>query len=166
MADHKNWAEASRDSYPCQQTAIFNGNLWIVTCILPIFSGLKMEKTGFLQGKKRIGIAAIIIVVSGAGAYWYLYRPGIVTVDSSTLENGLTLEVISAIHSPASNIFVVTKTTGDDGGVNKLIQLMASENLLLYESDRESSTQGPDGLISRDDVVLICARASKDILYT
>jgi hypothetical protein len=145
----------SRARYPCQQTAIFNGNLWIVTYILPIFSGLKMEKTGFLQGKKRIGIAAIIVVVSGAGAYWYLYRPGIVTVDRSTLENGLTLEAISAIDSPASDIFVVTKTTGDDGGVDKLIQLMASENLLLYESDRESSTQGPDGLISRDDVVLI-----------
>ena len=145
----------SRASYPCQQTALLNGNLWIATYILPLYSGLKMENTGFLQGKQRVGLAVIVILASGAGAYWYLFRPGIVTVDSSTLDNGLTLDALTAVNSPASDIFVVTKTTGDDGGVDKLVQLMGSENLKLYNSDRDGPTRGPDGLISGEDVVLI-----------
>jgi hypothetical protein len=145
----------SRASYPCQQTAALNGNLWIATYIVPIVSGLQLNKTGFFHKKQALAVAAVVIIAVGGGAYWFYGRPGLVTVDSAILDNGLTLSARTAVSTPSSDIFVVTHTNGADGGADTLFRLMGSQDLKLYQSSRAGQTKGPDGLISADDVVII-----------
>jgi hypothetical protein len=145
----------SRAVYPCQQAVSLNGNLWIATYIIPVFSGIQMSSTGFLENKRNLGLIAVGIVAIGAGAYWYYGSNGVVTIDSASLENGLTLSALTAIESPSSDIFAVTQTTGSDGGVDTLVRLMGSQDLKLYQSSRNGATKGPEGLISADDVVII-----------
>ena len=145
----------SRASYPCQQTAALNGNLWIATYIVPIVSGVQQNKAGFFQRKKTLAVAAVVIVAMGAGAYWFYGRPGLVTVDSATLDNGLTLSARTAVSTPSSDIIVVTHTNGADGGVGSLFRLMGVQDLKLYQSSRTGQTKGPEGLIAGDDVVII-----------
>jgi len=145
----------SRAIYPCQQAAAFNGNLWIATYIVPFFSGLPVKKAGFLQRRQMLAVAAIGLVAVGAGAYWWFTRAGLDTVDSTTLDNGLTLTARTAVDTPSSDIFVVTRTTGADGGVDTLMRLMGSQDLKLYRSSNTGPTRGPEGLIASDDVVII-----------
>ncbi|MFQ6074840.1 MAG: DUF362 domain-containing protein [Candidatus Bathyarchaeia archaeon] len=68
---------------------------------------------------------------------------------------GLALEGRLARAQPSSDIFVVKGTTGYDGGFNKLIDLMGEHGLPFYRSDVEGKSQGPEGLIAKDDVVII-----------
>lgn len=152
----------SRASYPCQQTAALNGNIWIASYIAPIFSGLQLNKTGFFQKKQILAVAAVVIVAAGAGAFWFYSRPGLVTVDSATLDNGLTLTARTAVNSPSSDIFIVTQTNGADGGVDTLFRLMGSLDLKLYQSSPTGQTKGPEGLIAADDVVIIKVNAQWD----
>ena len=145
----------SRASYPCQQTAALNGNLWIVTYIVPIISGLQVNETGFFQKKQTLAVAVVVILAVGGGAYWFYGRTGIVTVDSATLDNGLTLSSLTAVNTPSSDIFVVTQTNGADGGIDTLFKLMGAQDLKLYQSSGTGQMRGPEGLIATDDVVII-----------
>ena len=145
----------SRAVYPCQQAAALNGNLWIATYIVPIFSAIPVDKARSINRKQVAAVAVIGLVAVGAGAYWWLNRPGLVTLDSTTLDNGLTISASTAVNTPSSDIFVVTHTTGADGGVDTLLGLMGSQGLKLYQSSITGPTRGPDGLIASDDVVII-----------
>jgi len=147
--------KSSRANYPCQQTAALNGNLWFITYIAPIFSSLPATPAGFFQKKQTMAVAAVIIIAVGGGAYWFFGRTGVVTVDTATLDNGLTLSSLTAVNTPSSDIFVVTKTNGADGGVDTLFKLMGSQDLILYQSSGTGLTRGPEGLIAADDVVII-----------
>lgn len=145
----------SRASYPCQQAAAFNGNLWMATYIVPFFSGLQVIKTGFFKRKQNLAVIIIVLVAMGAGAYWFYGRKGLVTVDSATLDNGLTLSARTAVDTPSSDIFVVTHTAGADGGVETLFRLMGSQDLKFYQSTSTGQTKGPEGFIGKNDVVII-----------
>jgi hypothetical protein len=145
----------SRASYPCQQAAAVNANLWMATYIAPFFSGLQVDKTGFFKRKQTLAAVVVVIVAVGAGAYWFYGRRGLVTVDSATLDNGLTLSARTAVDTPSSDIFVVTRTTGADGGVETLFRLMGSQDLKFYQSAGTGQTKGPEGLIGKNDVVII-----------
>jgi hypothetical protein len=145
----------SRASYPCQQVASFNSRLWVGMYILPILSRVKLHQLKLLYSKKVLIGTLFICVVAGTGYYWYNYQKRAVTVDSATLDNGLTLSARKATESPSSDIFVVTHTTGNDGGVNTLLNLMNSKGLKLYQSDSKGEKIGPSGLISVEDVVII-----------
>lgn len=145
----------SRSSYPCQQAAAINGKLWIVSYIVPIFSGLQLNKIGFLRDKRVLLTATIVIIAGGIGYNWYQTQQGLVTVESATLDNGLTLSANTAVNTPSSDIFAVTRTTGGDGGVNTLIRLMGSQGLHLYQSESSGPVKSPDGLITNDDVIII-----------
>lgn len=144
----------SRANYPCQVSALQNSNLWIATYIVPLTQGLHLDTQNLFENKKIIGSIAVISLVGG-GAFYYFSTPSIATVDRSTLENGLILEAVTATETPVSDIFAVTKTMGNDGGVEKLLQLMDSQDLTFYNSDKEGAKKGSDGLIVSDDVVLI-----------
>jgi len=67
----------------------------------------------------------------------------------------LTLEEWTAKATPSSDIFVVNGTKGGDGGIIKLIDLMGEYGLPFYKSSKAGKNKGPNGLIARDDVVLI-----------
>jgi hypothetical protein len=135
--------------------AAFNGNLWLATYIVPFFSGLQVDKTGFFKGKQTLAVVIVVLVAVGAGAYWFYGRRGLVTVDSATLDNGLTLSARTAVNTPSSDIFVVTHTAGADGGVETLFRLMGSQDLKFYQSSSTGQTKGPEGLIGKNDVVII-----------
>jgi hypothetical protein len=145
----------SRANYPCQQAAALNGNLWYATYIVPIFSGVQFNDVKLFEKKKTLVVATIAFICVGAGAYLYFGRSGLVTVDSATLDNGLTLTANTAVNTPSSDIFVVTHTTGADRGVDTLFRLMGSQDFKLYKSSSSGLTKDPDGHIARDDVVII-----------
>jgi hypothetical protein len=63
----------------------------------------------------------------------------------------LAFESSLAKNQPSSDIFIVNGTTGQDNGFETLIELMGKNNLLFYNSAKE----GQEGLIAKDDVLLI-----------
>ena len=63
---------------------------------------------------------------------------------------------------PASDIFVVRGTTGRDGGIGALLDLMGEHRLKFYRSEREGRTYGPDGLIPPDAVVIVKVNSQWD----
>ena len=71
----------------------------------------------------------------------------------------LTLESRLAKAQPSSDIFVVNGTTGYDNGFNELMKLMEEHGLPFYKSKVKEKEQGPEGLIARDDVVIIKVNA-------
>lgn len=147
----------SRVVYPCQQVAAFNGNIWIATYILPIISAIPSRPSFFSDRKRLTILIAAVVVVSAAAsfAWWRFYGTGVDPLDETTTEYGLTLKARSANYTPASDIFVVSGTKGNDDGINELIDLMGEQGLLFYESGSTGENMGPEGLISGDDVVLI-----------
>jgi hypothetical protein len=68
-------------------------------------------------------------------------------------ELSLSLAPIQASSSPASNLYVVNGRAY--AHVNELINLMSSNGLLFYKSDTSGKNQGPNGLIAKNDVILI-----------
>jgi hypothetical protein len=56
---------------------------------------------------------------------------------------------------PASDIFVLDGTSGNDNGVAELIDLMGDHGLLFYESSATGNKKGPTGIISSYDTIII-----------
>lgn len=56
---------------------------------------------------------------------------------------------------PASDIFVVNGTSGNDQGVTKLLDLMGNHGVLFYKSPVAGKNSGSYGLIARDDTIII-----------
>ncbi len=81
------------------------------------------------------------------------------TISTTTTAQGdymeLAFESSLAKTQPSSDIFVVNGATGQDNGFETLIDLMGHNNLLFYNSGKEGSNQGQEGLIAKDDVLLI-----------
>ena len=75
--------------------------------------------------------------------------------DQADGTTGIDLAGRAAESEPSSDIFVVCDTSGNDGGVAGLIDLMGSHGLLFYGSPQTGRDQGPGGLVASDDVVII-----------
>jgi hypothetical protein len=56
---------------------------------------------------------------------------------------------------PATDIFTVNGTTGNDGGLASLIKLMGTQGRPFYKSSVSGESQGPTGLVARDDTLII-----------
>jgi hypothetical protein len=65
----------------------------------------------------------------------------------------LSIEAKNATVLPASDIYVANGRVSDP--VSELIDLMGLHGLMFYKSGVAGANNGPDGLIARDDVVLI-----------
>ncbi len=63
---------------------------------------------------------------------------------------------------PASDIFVVNGTSGNDQGVTKLIDLMGNHGVLFYKSPVAGKNRGLCGLIARDDTRIIKVNSQWD----
>jgi len=63
---------------------------------------------------------------------------------------------------PASDIFVVNGTLGNDQGVTKLIDLMGNHGSLFYKSPVAGMNRGSRGLIARDDTLIIKVNSQWD----
>jgi hypothetical protein len=111
-------------------------------------------KTKKFLSKKAATLALLIIaasIVLSTEQFWgSIQLAGAVNPNQ---EIQLTLEPRNATTLPASDIFIVNGRAY--AHINELINLMGSHGLLFYESGTIGANQGPNGLIARDDVVLI-----------
>lgn len=138
----------SRMLYPCQRAAAANSWVMLSPFIIPFLSMLHRKAGWFADRKRLLGLGLIVLVVGAGVALWWSQQ-------GKSQFDKLTFSSKSATAEPASDIFVVNGTTGQDGGVSALISLMGSHGLLFYQSEVSGGAQGPGGLIARDDVVLI-----------
>ncbi|MCW4027477.1 MAG: hypothetical protein NWE76_08350, partial [Candidatus Bathyarchaeota archaeon] len=90
---------------------------------------------------------------------WELYKAGREEPEEVT---ELTLEGRLANVEPASDIFVVAGTNGHDGGFGELVDLMDRYELSFYKSDVTGKNKDPDGLIAKDDVIIIKVNSQWD----
>ena len=143
----------SRIVYPCQRTALANSSILLNIPICLSLTSLFTKTKTFLS-KKATTIALLIIVASvilNSEQFWgniQLAR----AVDPNQ-EIQLTLKPRTATAFPASNIFVVNGRAY--AHIGELLDLMGSHGLLFYKSDTNGGDEGSNGLIARDDVVLI-----------
>ena len=142
----------SRIAYPCQRAAAVNSWAMFSPLLLPFLAVAQGKTNRFFRSKTTWATVAIIVIVGSGIAFWWGSQP---EKPKETEGVGLTLESESATSWPASDIFVVNGTTGPDGGMSELIDLMGSRGLKFYQSVEIGTTRGPDGLIAKDDVVLI-----------
>jgi hypothetical protein len=133
----------SRMLYPCQKAAATNSWVLLSPFILPFLSTLHKNR------KRFFAVLAMIIIVIGMG--FTLWKSP--NREGQLLD--LTLNSKSATVDPSSDIFVIKGSTEQNEGTKALIDLMGSKGLFFYQSDVRGGTKGINGLIARDDVVLI-----------
>jgi len=144
----------SRASYPCQQVAASNSQVWLATYLLPTYWAVR-ERMPTLSGRARLVIAASLLLASSALLYGAWGPRTAPEEDGDDSTSALELTGWEATSSPASDIFVLSGTRGGDGGFEALLGLMGDHGLPFYRSEDEGEKAGPAGLISADDVVLV-----------
>ncbi len=148
----------SRAVYPCQRTAATNSYLWLTLYITPFFAALP-KKLSIGQNKKRLAYVLLaIIIIGGSLVSWKLYDM-FNTMGSS---ERFFLEERNASSQPSSTIYVVNETSGNDDGIERLISLMGENGLHFYKSTESGKTVGPDGLIGKDDIIIIKVNSQWD----
>jgi hypothetical protein len=63
---------------------------------------------------------------------------------------------------PASDIFAVSGALGENYGMTQLIDLMQSHGALFYRSAKATGAKGSEGLIARDDTIIIKVNSQWD----
>ena len=63
---------------------------------------------------------------------------------------------------PTSDIFVVNGALGKDCGITQLVDLMQSHGTLFYGSTAMTEGEGPEGLIARDDTIVVKVNSQWD----
>jgi uncharacterized protein (DUF362 family) len=150
----------SRITYPCQRAALANSYLWLTIYVIPLmhsaywrfFRGINLRRKIFL-------ILVVFLIIGGLSALWGMYE---MTKWRETQEIGLTVAEKLAKFEPSSSIFVVNGTKGNDDGILRLIDLMGEHGLPFYKSREHGKNKGPNGLIDRDDVVIIKVNSQWD----
>jgi hypothetical protein len=137
----------TRIVYPCQQASIAGAHLWLAAYLLPLVSIIRSPGKG--RGRMSLylgaGITTIAIIV-GALIFQGVLIP--VPYPDGVVQANVT-----------SEIFVVNGTSGNDGGVDRLLDLMEREGTPFY-----ATANGPPGtgIIAKDDVVIIKVNAQWD----
>ena len=143
----------SRIVYPCQKAAAANSYLWLTIYIIPFLRALTNKIFKRTNLKRRIlPILLVVTIVGGSIVLWEAYEA---IKKETKQELGIKITEKMAKFEPASSIFVVNGTKGNDYGILKLIDLMGGNGLLFYKSPEYGKNKGPNGLIAKDDVVII-----------
>jgi len=153
----------SRAVYPCQQAAAANSYAWLGAYILPLFAKVG-KRTGQLYARRNLiftALAALAVLISGVFAVCTIPGGNQGPAPSGQAVS-LTLSEKQAAVTPASDIFVVQGTSGNDQGIAELIDLMGSHNFQFYDSSVSGKNKGPSGLIARDDVIIIKVNSQWD----
>ncbi len=145
----------SRYSYPCQQAALVNANLWAITYFAPVLAigGLGAR----LKNDWKPLLAVILLFSVG-----YIYLDTGEKVETQMSPVTIPLESINSVHDDGSVIYAVTGTNGADNGMDRLIDLMADNDQPFYRSSKEMIAQGPTGFFGTNDVVLIKVNSQWD----
>lgn len=153
----------SRAAYPCQQAAAANSYAWLAAFIFPIFSKarIRIRQSYIARNLIFIAVAALAIIATGVLSVCKMSGDNVgLTTAGQPVE--LSLSESLAELTPASDIFVLQGTSGNDSGVAELIDLMGNHNLLFYNSPVSGKNKGPTGLIARDDTIIIKVNSQWD----
>lgn len=145
----------SRVVYPCQRAAAANSYIWITAYVLPFLLAVPKEISAKINKKKFI-IIVLVAMVAGSAVLFGLYEMG------KQSRYGLKVTEKLAKFQPSSNIFVINGTSGNDEGVDELINLMGEHGLLFYKSSATSKNKGSTGFIAADDVIIIKVNSQWD----
>jgi hypothetical protein len=143
----------SRIVYPCQRAALANSSM-LLSISIPLSITVVFTKTKKLLSKKGMPLVLLIILASAVISneqIWGSLQP--VKAVNPYQEIELKLRPRNATAFPSSDIYVVNGHAS--AHISELLNLMGSHDLLFYKSSTIGVNQGPDGLIARDDVVLI-----------
>jgi hypothetical protein len=138
----------TRVTYPCQKAALSNIS-FSLSALIP----LSISSTIFTIKKpvfSKNGVIILSILVLGIMSGELLLRR---QAPNPYQVVQLKIESKTAVASPDSDIFVVNGETTPK--IIDLISLMSSQNLFFYKSGTEGSHKGNDGLIARDDVIIL-----------
>jgi hypothetical protein len=145
----------SRASYPCQQVAASNGQVWLATYLIPTYWTAK-NRVPTLSGRAKLAIAASLLLLASSALLYGTWSPRRAPEDDGDdSKSALELTGWEASSKPDSNIFVLSGTSGGDGSFEVLLDLMGAHGLPFYRSEAEGKNAGPAGLISANDVVLV-----------
>jgi len=158
---YRTGTKPSRITYPCQRAALANSYLWLTIYVIPFLHSLSLKILKLKRpGSRRMtSILMLIIIVVVSISLWGSYE---IMRRREVREIGLIITGKLAKFEPASSIFVVNGTRGDDDGIQKLIDLMGQHGLPFYKSYENGTNKGPNGLIARDDVVIIKVNSQWD----
>ena len=145
----------SRAAYPCQQAAAANAYTWLALCILPLCARVRRNAVKPHIGRNiaLITVAALVIVACGV----LVNRLSLDHTSLASIDQPAKLSLSGSLAQlgPASDIFVLEGTSGNDRGVAELIDLMGDHNLLFYESTTVGDNKGPTGIIASNDTIII-----------
>jgi len=143
----------TRIVYPCQRAALSSVSLLLCVSI-PLITVSSLGRTVKSVAKK--GKILVLLFLLGTAAL-NLVQFWTNSARSANLDGGqefrLSIESKNATALPASDIYVVNGRVANP--VSELISSMGSHGLTFYRSGFAGANSGPDGLIARDDVVLI-----------
>ena len=114
----------SRIEYPCQQASIAGANLWLAVYLSPLVSIVSphLNQRSRITSVLSAGIIVAMLIISAT----YLVDFGGSNPDAFTLSEDVALSGVP------SDIFVVNGTSGNDGGVAQLINLMERQGTPFY----------------------------------
>jgi len=145
----------SRAAYPCQRAAVANGYVWLAAYIAPVLVKAR-RKVHLLATMPRDAVIVLALLAVGLLA-WGLRSTDGNSSHFAAANQVVRLNLVSQIAqtAPASEIFAVNGTAGNDGGMNELIDLMGENGLPFYQSEDLGTNKGPTGLVASDDVVIV-----------
>ena len=148
-------SKPNRITYPCQQAAALNVNLWVATYFAPL---LVLHDFGSRIRTDWKPFLAVLLLISVG----YIYLDTSEEAETDLTSIRIPLEPFRSYNEDAAKIFAVTRTNGADNGLDRLIDLMADNDQPFYRSSKEMIAQGPDGYIGTNDVVLIKVNSQWD----
>lgn len=145
----------SRAYYPCQQTALdtVNQSLSSIGTSLITFFGILLQIFFF---RSRKNILLVTVLFTSVLTFSYLTTDNnliLNNVNRSNQQVSLVLDSHNATLFPASDIYIVNGPTR--ANVSNLITLMGNNSLFFYQSSEQGLNQGANGLIAKNDVVII-----------
>jgi len=143
----------SRIVYPCQRAALANSSTLLSASILLSLTACLAKIERFLSRKGKTLVLLFVVATAMINIQQFLGSLQPAQAVDPNRELRLVLESRNATALPASDIYIVNGRV--PAPISELINLMGSHGLFFYKSNTTGVNQGPGGLITRDDVVLI-----------
>ena len=152
----------SRAAYPCQRVAAANSTAWVAAYLLPLLPLARLAKPREWN-RRTIGLLLATGILVVGGLSWLSMAPNSpLTPSSVPAVIPLSLAETRATAGPASNLFAIQNIDSESMGIPALLELMAAQGTAFYRSTATSSTAARNGLISKDDVVILKVNAQWD----
>jgi uncharacterized protein (DUF362 family) len=144
----------SRIVYPCQRAALATSSA-LLSSLVPVGLFVALAKSKGFMFEKGPTLMMVVVMAAAAvgGTQFSSSQQFDATAVNPNQEIRLVLESKNATAFPASSIYVVNGR--QSAHISELLNLMGGNGLFFYKSENIGVSQGPEGLIANDDVVLI-----------